>query len=368
MPQRVLFLSNTLGTGGSERNVVFFCNQIDRQQFLPEVWVFQGNGAFEQEVIASGIKLKNLERKHAYSPWFALRAAHAIAHAPVDLVHAFHPAIAFYAGLAKSLWGLPGPLIFSLGTTVHPGIISSSLYKHFLVRQIDHIFVNSASVGEFARELGHLPERIHLLENGHDLKKFERPFDRAAMRRQFGWGDETLGIICVGRLIDTKRYCDLVATVKILSDRGLPVKAIIVGEGPMRSKIEQQISENSLQSKITLTGRRDDVADLLRIADLFAYPSVVEGLPNSVIEAQLAGLPIVAADIPGTRDVVHQGITGELVEPMNPKQMAERLLELWQDSPRRESLGATAKAQARARFGAAATIQRFEGLYQQILG
>lgn len=367
MPRRVLFLSNTLGTGGSERNVAFFCKQIDRTRYLPEVWVLHGGGAFESEIIASGIQVRNLSRSRAYSPLFALRAAHAIAHAPVDLVHAFHPAIAFYAGLAKSLWGLPGPLVFSMGTTVHPGLLSGSLYKNFLVKQIDELFVNSESVRQFGQELGHQAERIRLLENGHDLTKFEQPLDRAALREQFGWKDETLGLICVGRLIDTKRYCDLIETVKLLKEQSLPVKAVIVGEGPLRGELEQQIAELALHNDIQLVGQRTDVVDLLRMADLFAYPSVVEGLPNSVIEAQLAGLPIVAADIPGTRDVVQHGISGELVAPQNPPQMAARIVALWNDPARRTELGTAAQAQARARFSAAAVIARFQDLYDRLL-
>jgi hypothetical protein len=104
MPKRVLFLSNTLNAGGSERNVAFFCEKIDRQRYLPQVWTFHGGGEFEAQVKASGITVRNLNRTSAVSPWFALKAAHAIAHADVDLIHAFHPAIAFYAALAKSLW------------------------------------------------------------------------------------------------------------------------------------------------------------------------------------------------------------------------------------------------------------------------
>jgi len=367
MPQRVLFLSNSLNAGGSERNVAFFCEQIDRQRYLPEVWVFRGGGEFEAQVIASGIKVRNLDRTKANSPWFALKAAYAIAHAEVDLIHAFHPAIAFYATLAKSLWGLPGPLIFSLGTTVHPPGIGSWLHDYFAVRRIDQVFVNSEAVRQFAVQLGHPLKHTHLLENGHDLAKFQSPIDRRALRTQLNWQDNTLGIICVGRLIDTKRYCDLVTAIKLLKERSLPVKAVFVGEGPLREEHEQQIRVEGLQDDIQLLGYRNDIADLLRAADLFAYPSVVEGLPNSVIEAQLAGLPIVAADIPGTRDVITHESTGLLIEPKQPQRLADEIQRLWQNPERRAELAQAAQAHALQRFSAKATIERLMRLYDQAL-
>jgi glycosyltransferase involved in cell wall biosynthesis len=263
--------------------------------------------------------------------------------------------------------GLPGPLIFSLGTTVHPPGLSCWLHDHFVVDRIDQVFVNSEAVREFAVQLGHPPQRTHLLENGHDVAKFQRPLDRRVLRAQLNWHDDTLGIICVGRLIDTKRYCDLVMAIKLLKERNLPVKAVFIGEGPLRGEIEQQLCTEGLQDEIQLLGYRNDVADFLRAADLFAYPSVVEGLPNSVIEAQLAGLPIVAADIPGTRNVVEHETTGLLIEPEQPQRMAEEIQNLWQNPERRAQLAQAAQTHALQRFSATSTINRLLQLYDQIL-
>ena len=138
----------------------------------------------------------------------------------------------------------------------------------------------------------------------HDLEQFNAPFDRDAYRQKLGLEDTAFVITTVGRLIETKRHTDLLeACAKVNSDR-LNIQILIVGDGPDQESLRQQAAKLELTSRIQFLGTRDDVVQLMRSSDVFAFPSESEGLPNAVIEAALCKLPIVASDIKPVLEIV----------------------------------------------------------------
>ena len=115
-PKRILFLINTLGTGGWERDVTMICRHIDQTRFLPEVWTLHPGGENEQVVRDAGIVVRSLDRRRSGDPIFGWRAARALGQAKFDLWHAFLPAILYYAAFARTLHRVQAPLVYSEGT------------------------------------------------------------------------------------------------------------------------------------------------------------------------------------------------------------------------------------------------------------
>ena len=95
--------------------------------------------------------------------------------------------------------------------------------------------------------------------------------------------------------------------------RDYPARLLLVGEGPYRPVIERLIEQHGLTGRVLLLGQRNDIPALLRGADIFLFCSRTEGLPNAVLEAMAAGLPVVATDVPGCRDLITTGQSGYLV-------------------------------------------------------
>ena len=133
-PVRVLFLVNSLVAHGTERNVASLCEHIDKSRYHPEVWTLIDGFAMEKVVRDAGISLQCLQRRRSFDPIFALRAARKISRQPVDLIHAFLPAIAFNAALAKAVWNAPAPLIYSEGTSTQIRGWMSNLHQFVLHR------------------------------------------------------------------------------------------------------------------------------------------------------------------------------------------------------------------------------------------
>ncbi len=284
-PHKILVLTNTLGTAGTERNLVAICQHLDRTRYEPEVWMLHGGGAHEPSLQAIGVPIRNLGRKRARSPLFALRAARHIARTDADLIHVFLPAIGFYAALARSVFGLRKPIVFWMGTP-KTRRRHRWLFRWF-VRCFDRVIANSNSVKEVCKSLGFSNEQIVVIENGHDTTRFESPIDRARIRGELGVQPSEKLILFVGRLIDTKRVCDAIDALKLLQPAQHKTKLVIVGEGAERLRWPAQVERLGLRDRVILTGRRSDIPELLRSADLFVFPSESEGLPNSIIEACL---------------------------------------------------------------------------------
>ncbi len=120
-PVRVAFVVNTLTAGGTERNVLAFCRSVDRSRFVPEVHTLLPVGQLTDAVTATGVTIKCHHRTHAYSPWAALRCARTLADVRVDIMHVFSHAAAVNVALARRLFGLSIPLIYSEGTSLPKG-------------------------------------------------------------------------------------------------------------------------------------------------------------------------------------------------------------------------------------------------------
>jgi glycosyltransferase involved in cell wall biosynthesis len=166
--------------------------------------------------------------------------------------------------------------------------------------------------------------------------------------RSSATGRERPLIITVGRLKAPKDFLTLVRALDALPPDSFD--AVIVGEGPDRSRLEAEIEALGLTHRVRLAGERQDVTDLLAAADVFVLPSASEGMPVSVLEAMAAGLPVVASRVGGVPEQVADGETGLLVEPGDAGELAAAVGRLIHDGELRRRLGAAGRARAEEEF------------------
>ncbi|TMK70519.1 MAG: glycosyltransferase [Actinobacteria bacterium] len=167
----------------------------------------------------------------------------------------------------------------------------------------------------------------------------------------------------IGRLDTQKGHDLLVRALPQLPD----VTAVIVGDGPERDALASLAHELGVHDRLVLTGWRDDARDLLTTFDVFALPSRFEGFPLVVLEAMLASLPVVAADVGSVSEAVLDGETGVLVDAEEVDSLAAAIAALLGDDTRRRTLGANARSYVLENFSPAATAKAFEALYEEIL-
>ncbi len=366
MPRRkVLLLINTLRIGGWERDVTSICRHIDRSKFEPEVWLLHAGGEFEVPVREAGVKIRHLNRQWARSPGFAIRAAWQISRTDADLIHVFLPAIGFYAALARTLFWLRKPMVLSMGNTNTQPRERPLFY--WFKQVFAGVIANSESVKAMLVDMKFDPARISIVPNGHDLQRYQAPFDRLAIRQQFNVAADEKMILYLGRLVDSKRVTDAIAAMPAILSAGHNVKLVIVGQGPEQPALESQVAALGIAERVVFAGPRNEVVDIQRSADLFLFPSETEGLSNSVIEACLAKLPIVACAVPGVIDVVTHDEQALLVPPRRPDLLADAVHKQLANPTRATARAEAAHQHATHSYSIAQFISGYQAVYEQLL-
>jgi glycosyltransferase involved in cell wall biosynthesis len=177
---------------------------------------------------------------------------------------------------------------------------------------------------------GGVPEsRIRVVPSGIDLDAHRRAGDGAAFRRELGIGAGASVVGTIAALTTEKGLDDLVRAAAILCGRLEGVRFVVVGGGPLRDELVSLARSLGLSDRVRFAGFRDDVAAVLRAFDCFVLPSRREGLGTSIMDAQAAGVPVVATRTGGIPELVEDGETGLLVEVGESAELAaavERML------------------------------------------
>jgi glycosyltransferase involved in cell wall biosynthesis len=190
----------------------------------------------------------------------------------------------------------------------------------------------------------------------------QRQAAREALR--FRGAEQVIG--CVGRLVPEKSYPVLLDAFAEVRERHAAARLVIVGEGPERARIERRIRARRLQPSVQLLGNRADVAGLLPGFDAFALASHIEGLPIAVVEAMMAGVPVVATRVAGTPELVRDGETGLLVPPGDAGALAQAIERCLDEPQAAAERAARAAREVEERFSPARYAKDLVSLYQEL--
>ena len=202
--------------------------------------------------------------------------------------------------------------------------------------------------------------------NGIDLSPFDR-LDRDAARRRLGFDDSAILIGSVGRFEAPKGFFHLIRAIPHVLRSVPSARFVMVGEGELRDELEREARRLGVADHIRFAGFQKDVPGLLAGFDIFAQPSLWEGLPISLIEALAAGKPIVATDIEGNREIVDPGKTGLIVPPADENALAEALVALALNREFARQLGRNAQTAARERFSETRMVRQTLAAYDRVI-
>jgi glycosyltransferase involved in cell wall biosynthesis len=179
------------------------------------------------------------------------------------------------------------------------------------------------------------------VHNGIDLKKVRPAVDRRQKRQQLGIPENALVIGTVGRLVPVKGIdCLLRAICALRQDLGeVPLLLLIVGDGPLRPTLESLARELAIDQQTLFLGTRDDVYELMNMFDIYALPSLHEGISMALLEAMALARPVVASRVGGIPELVTDGAEGRLVPAQGVAALSQALKELAVSPPLREQMG-----------------------------
>lgn len=289
--------------------------------------------------------------------------ARKLARYETDLIHAFLPSVAYHLVLSKLLFRSARPCLFSSGGMTISLPLQKALMKHGIGRYCQKILCNSETVRQFWQEVGVPRSKLSVLPNGHELERFAAPASRVTVRQELNIGNKDKLVLSIGRLVESKCHHDLLWAVSRLKQTEPAVHVVIAGEGDQRGSLYALASKLGLSDRVHLLGTRNDVVDLLNSADVFAFPSILEGLPNAVIEAALAGCPVVAADIEPTRQIITNCQSGILFPPRDVSAFADGLKQVLDDPQYGSSLASEAQRQAERKYDINHIITRLQEIY-----
>ncbi len=188
-----------------------------------------------------------------------------------------------------------------------------------------------------------------------------------AIRRQFGIPADAFVVGSIGRLITHKQVDDLISAIHRLSSDQADIHILLVGDGSERANLETLARELGLADRIHFTGFQTNPTDWLNAMDCYALLSLFEGLPVALLEAMARGLPIVATDVPGIRDVIQDDVNGILVPLNDIRTVASTVGRLMQSESLRDRLGAAARREFLAHYQIAGTACAFKELYMMMI-
>ena len=181
-----------------------------------------------------------------------------------------------------------------------------------------------------------------VIRSGIKLQNYQIVTDIVKKKHEFGITDQqVVGMIACFK--EQKAPVDFVRVAKFVCSEKPDTKFILVGDGVLRKKIEDEIRRLKLEKNVILTGWRNDTNEIMKIFDVFVLTSLWEGLPRVIVEAMASGIPVVATYIDGTKEIVQEGLTGFVVQPHEIEKMAERVIRLLNSTDLRGQFSQVAK-------------------------
>lgn len=214
-------------------------------------------------------------------------------------------------------------------------------------------------------QIGLIDDKIAVICNGVDVRRYRRPVDRAALRRQLCLPADAHLMALVGTLKRQKGHQYLIDALPEVLPIFPELHVLFVGDGELGIELRAQARSAGVDKHVHFLGSRSDVPAILAASDSSVLPSLWEGLPMALIEAMASGLPIVATDVSGTKQVMILGETGLLVAPGDVGALILAIVALLSDPARACAMGAAARSRVESAFSAKKQAEEHIALFRR---
>lgn len=293
-PLRILHVVVNMNRGGAETLIMNLYRNIDRSKVQFD-FLTSKTGSFDMEIQALGGKIHRIPYISDVGHFKYLKELNRFfgSHGEYKIVHSHMDKMSGLVLRAARKVGIPIRISHSHNTSSE-GSFAAKVYKWyagiFILRNATNLFACSTKAAKWL--FNEDSDSIKLVKNGIEVNEFSfNPRKREKIQKELNLNKDQIVLGHVGRFAPQKNHAYLIELFAKLQENNKNFVLILVGDGPLRSEIERKVRELKLVEKVKFLGIRDDIQDLLQAFDLFIFPSLHEGLPVSLIEAQGAGLP-----------------------------------------------------------------------------
>ncbi|MEZ5358265.1 MAG: glycosyltransferase [Candidatus Zixiibacteriota bacterium] len=364
---KVLHTVLNLGFAGLERVVTELSLATDKSVYDVEVCCFQRKGYFAEILEKDGVTVSLIPRKESGTDWSLPKTlARYIKEKEIDVLHT-HTGTFWFSAIGGKLARVPAIVYTDHGRfLIEPKV---RLFEDFIsARLADKSVAVSAELRDYMIKRVKFPaKKMAVVLNGVNTETFAPGPKPENLLSEFKLSPQTKVLGCVASFNPVKDHATILDAFKLIKESYDDVVLSFIGDGPLREKIEEKIKTLGLQGSVFLTGKREDVPDLLRLMDIFLLFSLSEGTSMSVAEAMASGLAVVVTDVGGNPSLVDDGTNGLLVKPQQPQQMAEAVLSLLKDDARRQTFGNEAVEKVKRSYSVRAMADKYSKIYREIL-
>ena len=374
---RVLVVVTRLDVGGVPEHILMLIENLSDRYDITVACreVIEPHRA---RLARAGAKIILLDLARLPNPFRDLRAllrlSRTIRAEKFDIVHSHMSKGALIGGLAARLAGAPAVVntAHNFGVLALTNPVLRTLFKLYdrtlFALTLDRLVTVSRLQEDRIVAAGLIRrDRVSTVLNGIDPVRLRARAQSGPVRGVLGIGEDTVVVVTVARLVWMKALDVLIEAVASLGPDAAKVRCLIVGGGVLAGELQALIEQRGVADRVQLLGERHDVPGLLALSDIFALPSVSEGMPIAIMEAMAFGLPVLATKVDGNPELVLDGRTGLLVEPRDRAAFAAALGRLIADPQLRHSLGEAGRARVESTFSDRAMAETQDRLYRSLL-
>lgn len=362
----VLYLSTSSGPGGAERVISNLASSLDPDRYRAILCLFRP-GWIQERSEGRGVRTYVIPT-HGMTDWrWALQFKRLLRQERVDLIHAHEFDANVQGAFVAALSGIP------LVATVH----GKNYFWEKLRRRLAYRWVSrratmvavSQNLKEFIIEkVGISPDRLRVVYNGVDALPYCEEADVNQFRRELGLpeNDQIVGV--VGNLYPVKGHQYLIEGIPAVLQKCPNTSFVFAGRGQLETELKEQVQRLGLDKRVHFLGLRQDIPRILALLDVFVLPSLSEGLSMAILEAMIAGKPVVATQVGGNPELVLDGETGFLVPPRDSQALASSLVTLLTNKQQAVQFAEKGKRRAEGQFSLGTMVHAYQTLYDECLG
>jgi len=364
--KKILQVIPSFDRAGAEKQLCLLAEGLPRDRFEVHVAALTRGGPMAERLDAAGIPWQVIGKRFRLDPHAWGRLKRLIDRLRPDLIHTWMLAANAYGITAAVAAGVPRRVCAQ--RCVDPWKSGLDLaVDRYIARQCDRVVVNSAGVRDFYAAKGIPVGRIRQIGNGVRLEPPTEPCSREELLAELGLPEDARLVGHIGRLWPQKRPKDAIWSVDLIKVIRRDVHLLVIGDGPLRERVIRYRNQVEIRDHVHLLGQRDDLPRLMPHLDVLLSTSGYEGQSNVILEAMTLGVPVVATDIPGTRELITHRESGLLVPVGDRVGFAREVCRLIDDRPLAEQLTAAARRKVERQFSVERMIDEHVKLYGELL-
>ncbi|HBZ86352.1 MAG TPA: hypothetical protein DEO67_04345 [Candidatus Edwardsbacteria bacterium] len=323
-------------------------------------------GPLANEAASRGTEVVCLNKKSKYDIRVIFKLIRLLRQRNIDVLQTFLFGADLWGRLAGRLVGVKVLLTSNRSGGIH--YEKKELWFERMLWPLADGIISNTNIGRIrlTQFIGIPENKTYFVPNGYNLDKFNALSERGAVRRELNLKNDCFLAVITGSIKPVKNHQMLVKAAAMAIEKKKNIFFLVVGQGVAEKEIRELVKESGLMNNFRFLGQRLDVPNLLAASNVGLLTSKWEGFSNSILEYMATGLPVVATDVGGVRDLITPDKTGYLVPSDDAPAMAQKLLELFNDPIKSRAMGQAGKEWVQANCDFMQLARKTENIYREI--